>query len=350
MTEVNLLCSGYLRQNHVAGYNDIALILVAYIDENPLTILVCHLYSDSFPTPKNAPFYFPTTLTVSQVLKSSIDVLKLDNNSHFKIFRECGVELKQSDIQNLENNDMLFITNRQESQNYTEYSRYIKNTIAKKYTRVTLFGKHVGKTSLAIQLIQGKYYEDYEPTYEDPYRKWIEFDPDTSKPGSKVSSILLEIWCCKHDYCIAYPPMIDSGMRGDDVIIFVFSIDDRQSFEILNSVYYKRFVEIFSHEDFDEYDVPLIILVGNKVDLRDDDDKKNDGDDDDYVSTEEGLKLLEKFGGVRYIETSAKTGYHVRDMFVGAAILTDNRKFQQYIKNPSTQTNGKSKCCNCQVL
>ena len=85
----------------------------------------------------------------------------------------------------------------------------------------------------------------------------------------------------------------------------------------------------------------MIMKNGNRADLRNVDDKQLENKD--LVSMEEALKLLKTFNGIRYIEVSAKTGYNVDEMFIGAAILADDKKFQQYITD--TQTNGISKCC-----
>ena len=343
MSIIKLLCSGYLRENHVSGCNDIALILAGYIHIDPLTIQVFHLYSDSSSTnSKQIEFYFPSSLTMKKILKTIVNEFNPNKFQGFdyKIFRECGVELQSGDIKNLHNNDVLFITNTNPSEKYKEFeqSSYIADSTGEKskLVHIGLFGDHIGKSSLAARFTTGSYYEDYDMMYEDTYRKYIMFDHDQQSSNK----ILLEIMPTDSGLCAEYGGLTDTFMRQQDMIVFVFAIDDRHSFDGLD-MYYKRFVKQYNDEDFHDYEKPPIILVGNKADLRNDDDKQLENKD--LVSMEEALKLLKTFNGIRYIEVSAKTGYNVDEMFIGAAILTDNKKFQQY--NKDTQTNGKSKCC-----
>lgn len=110
-------------------------------------------------------------------------------------------------------------------------------------------------------------------------------------------------------------------MRGRDGFVLAFSIVERKSFEELQQ-FYDQLMEVY------EENVPPFVLVGNKCDLDASSDNMHNQymniDDDQQtsnyqrrVSVQEATELARSWNAVRYIETSAKTGYHVQDMFGG---------------------------------
>ena len=102
-----------------------------------------------------------------------------------------------------------------------------------------------------------------------------------------------------------------SWMRNKDGFVLSFSIIERKSFEDLQS-FYDQLCEVY------EDNIPPFVLVGNKADLDTPEAiAQHKGAYKRQVSYEEAQSCARKWNAVRYIETSAKTGYHVQDMFGG---------------------------------
>jgi GTPase SAR1 family protein len=90
-----------------------------------------------------------------------------------------------------------------------------------------------------------------------------------------------------------------------------------------------------------------IILIGNKCDL-----------DDRVVSKEDGEKLKNDYDFDYFIETSAKTGFNAKKLFLLASkiLLEDYEKYNNDYKNNDNQNlkiennkndnNEKKKCCS----
>jgi len=94
--------------------------------------------------------------------------------------------------------------------------------------------------------------------------------------------------------------------RGAKAAIVVFDITNRKSFDNVKN-WVKEFWKNMNEK------LP-IVLVGNKIDLIE------NQSDIDHIKTEEGLKLAENLSRefslkIPYLETSAKIGKHVEDVF-----------------------------------
>lgn len=101
-------------------------------------------------------------------------------------------------------------------------------------------------------------------------------------------------------------------MRNKDGLVMAFSIIERKSYDDLLA-FYEQLCEVYY-----EGDIPPIVLVGNKADLDTRESiEYHKGCYKRQVSYQEASDLADKWGAVRYIETSAKTGYNVRCMFGG---------------------------------
>jgi GTPase KRas protein len=87
------------------------------------------------------------------------------------------------------------------------------------YKLVIVGGGGVGKSALTIQLIQGHFVDEYDPTIEDSYRKQVNIDNETC---------LLDILDTAGQE--EYSAMRDSYMRTGQGFILTFSITSRQSF------------------------------------------------------------------------------------------------------------------------
>merc|ERR1712087_696669 len=119
----------------------------------------------------------------------------------------------------------------------------------------------------------------------DAYRKHIQIDGN---------SLLLDVLdtAGQEDFIA----LRTSWMRNKDGFVLAFSIIERKSFEDLQS-FYDQLMEVYEEE------IPPFVLVGNKADL----------DTEEAQRAHNGTYKRH----VSYIETSAKTGYHVQDMFGG---------------------------------
>ena len=141
----------------------------------------------------------------------------------------------------------------------------------------------VGKTCMYITFATGQFPEVYVPTVFENYLH----EGHTSK-GQPVE---LALWdnAGGEDYCrlrpLTYP--------DTDVFILCFSVENemRGDLRTLKSYWYKE-IHHFAPN------VP-IILVGTKIDVRDDENQQN------AVSTAEGRKLADEINAMYYMEISS---------------------------------------------
>jgi len=156
----------------------------------------------------------------------------------------------------------------------------------------------VGKTSLLISYSTNSFPTTYTPTVFDNYSALTMFN---NKPYN------LGLWdtagqdAMNHMRPLSYPQT--------DVFIICFSIDSPDSFQNVKS---KWWPEIHA------YDLKAkIILVGLKLDLRDDVDtiRKLQKEDKTPVTTKEGEQLSEEIGAIKYWECSALTQKNVKPLF-----------------------------------
>ncbi|WXG42633.1 MAG: GTP-binding protein [Promethearchaeati archaeon SRVP18_Atabeyarchaeia-1] len=146
----------------------------------------------------------------------------------------------------------------------------------------------VGKTSITLRFSTGKFRDSYIMTIGVDFAiKTIEVQ---SREG--VKKVKLQIWDTGGQERFSYVrPLYYKGAMGG---LVVFDVTQPESFESVP----KWFEEVRKNRG----DVPLI-LVGNKVDL-----------DDRKVSSEQAQQLAKKIG-VKYLETSAKTGESIEKVF-----------------------------------
>jgi len=154
----------------------------------------------------------------------------------------------------------------------------------------------VGKTCLFITYTTGNFPKEYVPTVFDNY---------THKTTYKDEPFLLHMWdtAGQEDYDrlrpLSYP--------GTDVVILCFSLVNESTYE---AVRLKWNPEINHYLD----GIPKI-LVGTKLDMREQ--KITDGALTKYeeITTEEGEDLAEEIGAFAYIETSPLTGKNMGEVF-----------------------------------
>ena len=99
-----------------------------------------------------------------------------------------------------------------------------------------------------------------------------------------------------------YKALAKSYFKNADAVIFVFSINDKESFENI-----KNWINLFKENHSDEVYAPLYI-AGAKFDLE----KK--------ISNDMINQFKEEYKGFKYYETSAKKNFGIDDLFEGLAI------------------------------
>ncbi|MEA2069733.1 MAG: Rab family GTPase [Asgard group archaeon] len=154
--------------------------------------------------------------------------------------------------------------------------------------KVLLIGEAaVGKTSLTIKFVHGKFKSDYLLTVGmEPYSKYIKVNGDT---------VTLSIWDIAGQQ--RFDVFRTMFFRGAKAALLVFDLTRPATFTKLQN---------WNDDLIKNAGKDVVkILVGNKVDL----------EDLRSVSKKEALAYAKKIGAITYIETSAKTGKHVEESF-----------------------------------
>ena len=121
-----------------------------------------------------------------------------------------------------------------------------------------------------------------------------------------------------------------------DVFLICFSVVNPTSFE---NITHKWFPEVSHHCP----GVP-VLLIGNKIDLREDPDTLQFLNENKRVpiSKTQGLTVAKKIGATKYMECSAKTGKGLKDVFTTAAeVVVSPEIFQQ----PNSKNEKKKPRC-----
>jgi len=164
---------------------------------------------------------------------------------------------------------------------------------------VTVGDGAVGKTCMLICYTSNKFPTDYIPTVFDNFSANVVID------GYSVN---LGLWdtAGQEDYNRLRP----LSYRGADVFVLAFSLISRASYENVS----KKWVPELRH-----YcpGVP-VILVGTKLDLRDDRHYLADHPGSVPVTTAEGEELKKQIGAASYIECSSKTQQNIKSVFDAA--------------------------------
>ncbi|XP_038889516.1 rac-like GTP-binding protein ARAC7 isoform X2 [Benincasa hispida] len=161
---------------------------------------------------------------------------------------------------------------------------------------VTVGDGAVGKTCMLICYTSNKFPTDYIPTVFD------NFSANVSVDGNIVN---LGLWdtAGQEDYSRLRP----LSYRGADVFVLAFSLISRASYE---NILKKWMPELRRFAP----NVP-IILVGTKLDLREDRRYANEQMGYDVITSSQGEELRKQIGASAYIECSAKTQQNVKAVF-----------------------------------
>ena len=161
----------------------------------------------------------------------------------------------------------------------------------------------VGKSCLTAQAVKEDFYETYKAT--------IGFDFQSFNVKLDDVIVKLQIWdTCGQEI---YKSLISSFYKSAALAMIVYSIDSKESFQHLDS--WLKDVQLQSNPDI------KIFLIGNKVDL----------EEEREVSFEEAKEYSEEHNFNYVNETSAKTGFNAKNVFIQAAKVL----YLEYLKYKS---------------
>ncbi|XP_066915705.1 ras-related protein Rab6-like [Clytia hemisphaerica] len=156
----------------------------------------------------------------------------------------------------------------------------------KKYKLVSLGEQSVGKTSLITRFM----YDHFEGNYQATIG--IDFLVKTIPINGRA--VRLQLWDTAGQE--RFRSLIPCYIRESDVVLIVYDITSRASFD-----HTQKWIDDVKEERGDDV---IILLIGNKTDLEE---KRQVSCNE----AEEKAKELE----IHFIETSAKTGYNVKELF-----------------------------------
>eukprot|EP00485_Elphidium_margaritaceum_P002340 CAMPEP_0202687444 /NCGR_PEP_ID=MMETSP1385-20130828/3125_1 /ASSEMBLY_ACC=CAM_ASM_000861 /TAXON_ID=933848 /ORGANISM="Elphidium margaritaceum" /LENGTH=202 /DNA_ID=CAMNT_0049342235 /DNA_START=29 /DNA_END=637 /DNA_ORIENTATION=- len=186
-----------------------------------------------------------------------------------------------------------------------------------KYKIIVVGAGAVGKSSLTIRYVVGDFFEHYDPTIEDYYRKLVEVD--------KKSAYLDILDTAGQSEFIS---MQEAFYRQGKGFLIVYSIDSLNSF-----MYAKELKEKIKDARYDD-DKFAVVLCGNKCDL----------EHKRQVSKQQGTALAKEWNCC-FHETSAKDQINNGKVF--EELVREIRKVHGYDKdqnsNKKTDTGTKKK-------
>lgn len=196
----------------------------------------------------------------------------------------------------------------------------------RKFKLVFLGEQNVGKTSLITRFM----YDSYDNTYQATIG--IDFLSKTMYLEDRT--VRLQLWDTAGQE--RFRCLIPSYIRDSTVAVVVY--------DVTNTISFDRTTKWISDVRVERGNEVIIMLVGNKTDLGD---KRE-------VSTEEG-ECKAKELNVMFIETSAKAGYNVKQLFrrVASALPGMERTEKQedmqevLLKETDKEDKGKDGSCAC---
>ena len=196
--------------------------------------------------------------------------------------------------------------------------------------KVTLIGDSgVGKSSLISRYISGIFVDQMESSSSASYSQ-KEYEVN----GKKVR---LNIWDTAGQE--KFLSLTRNFYKDAVIIILVYDITNRQSFEDLKNIWYPE-IQKYGEK------TKILAIVGNKSDLY----------EEEVITETELLSLSEELGGINFL-VSAKNGNGIELMFKILAEKFLNPDIQDTIENRSTfrdrvasvrledTFNRKEKCC-----
>ena len=175
----------------------------------------------------------------------------------------------------------------------------------KSFSIVLAGSSRTGKSCLMKKAISNDFEEDYSSTHIFDYlTAYIKINGNIIKLNISYTSGK-EI----------YKSYVISSYEKSSLAIFLYSIDDKESFVYIKDLYN----EIKSKTNIKS----RIILVGNKSDL----------EKERKISQSQAIKLRNENGFDLFMETSAKTGYNANNVLIEAAKILYSDYSTDFKKN-----------------
>eukprot|EP01084_Bolivina_argentea_P023203 43257_1 len=193
----------------------------------------------------------------------------------------------------------------------------------REYKITVLGGGGVGKSALTIRLVTNNFLEEYDPTFEDSYRKHVVIDE---------KSCLLDLLDTAGQE--EFAAMQDQWIREGEAFIIVYPITSRSYFDEAIIVREK----ILRVKD-DNPTFP-IVLAGNKCDL----------EDQRQVQRSEGEELVKDWGKYSsFYETSAKNKINHEEIFYECVRMIRRREEQRDNTNDSNDIKKQAESCSASI-
>ena len=199
--------------------------------------------------------------------------------------------------------------------------------------KVVLVGApNVGKTSMSRRFVENMFTDDYALTIGvNFFTRTI-----TQEINGIPKQIKLQIWDTAGQE--RFQSTVTGYYRGASIVMLTFALDDLGSFEKLGSVWLDQ-VNKYCDEKLE-----IRVLVGTKCDRP-------------REVTLERAKAFAAENDMEYVETSAKTGEKVEEIFIKTAVelatqysvnLVDNKRQEDFVHiqdEEKKQENQSRKCC-----
>ena len=191
--------------------------------------------------------------------------------------------------------------------------------------KITFLGLGLsGKTSIILRTLRNEFVQtDSATIFASFYKKQVVFENHC---------VNLTIWDteCEKFSSRYLPTALPMVSRGSAVILLVFSLTDRDSFECLSDLV-NRLMSYLG-------EMPILFVVGNKNDLV----------EERKVESEQA-ELYAKEIGAFYYEVSAKTGFGIEELFNRVAEESYNKLIHENNEQPSinlsnNDSHNNSKC------
>lgn len=185
--------------------------------------------------------------------------------------------------------------------------------------KILLIGNtNVGKTSVLKKMITGDFSDKNISTIGmDQKTIYTELELEKNEDKKQKEKYSFEVTILDTAGQEKFRAITNSFFKGADGILILYDVTNRQSFEQVK-LWIESLEEALGNHKNGKY---LIILIGNKIDLV----------ENRKVSEEEAKKFKSDFMLNLYMETSAKTGFNAREIFVEAARVL-YKEYNQYKK------------------
>ncbi|EIM24273.1 GTP-binding protein ryh1 [Wallemia mellicola CBS 633.66] len=192
----------------------------------------------------------------------------------------------------------------------------------KKFKLVFLGEQSVGKTSLITRFM----YDTFDKTYQATIG--IDFLSKTMYLDDRT--IRLQLWDTAGQE--RFRSLIPSYIRDSSVAVVVYDVSNKNSYDNTS-----KWIEEVKQERGDDV---IIVLVGNKVDLS-----------EKEVNNDQVKEYCDN-NGILFIETSAKSGFNVKQLFKRIALALpaseqDNSQNDNVKIQVDNQQADQQSSCNC---